>query len=86
MTIDDEIAGITCLAVLDALGDYVDGELDQELRGRVEAHVARCRNCERFGDVFAAIVRGIREHMGADADPDEPALYARLRVELERER
>jgi anti-sigma factor RsiW len=82
MAMTDEIAGITCLAVLDALGDYVDGELAPERRGRVEAHVARCRNCERFGAVFASVVRGIREH--ASAEPDDPAIYARLRAELER--
>ena len=84
MAMTDEIAGITCVAVLDALGDYVDGELDPQLRGRVEAHVARCRNCERFGDVFASIVRSIRTH--ASADPDESAIYARLRAELDRAR
>ena len=81
---DEEIAGITCADVLAALGDYVDGELAVPTRARIEAHVARCHNCERFGGVFAEVVRGLRAHARATIERDEHAVYARLRAHLER--
>lgn len=82
MSLDDNIAGMTCAEVLAALGDYVDGELAAEARAKVEAHVTRCTNCERFGGMFGEVVRGIRAYVDAP-DPDEPAAFDRLRQRLE---
>lgn len=80
MSLNDEIAGITCSQVIDVLSDHVDGELADEVRARVEAHVAACSNCERFGGVFAEVIRGLRASIqGGD---DRPA-FERLRRRLE---
>lgn len=81
MTLDDEIGGITCAQVLEVLSDYVDGELDSDVRQRVEAHVSACSNCERFGGVFAQVVQGIRASVDR-SDDDRPA-FDRLRRRLE---
>ena len=70
------IAGLACSEVLALLSDYVDGELAAEDRGRVEAHVRACDNCERFGGAFAAVVRGLRR--GLEADEPPPGLGERL--------
>ena len=36
---------ITCKSLLDELSDFVDGELSQELRISLEAHLAKCPDC-----------------------------------------
>lgn len=36
---------ITCQSFLDELSDYIDGELPQDLRVSLEAHLAKCPNC-----------------------------------------
>ena len=36
---------ITCKSFLDELSDFVDGELSQELRISLEAHIAKCPDC-----------------------------------------
>ena len=36
---------ITCKSFLDELSDFVDGELSQELRISLEAHLAKCPDC-----------------------------------------
>ncbi|MCU0656139.1 MAG: zf-HC2 domain-containing protein [Polyangiaceae bacterium] len=56
-----EVAGLRCSAVLELLSDYLDGELAPEARAGVEAHVAGCNVCERFGARFAAAVQTLRK-------------------------
>jgi anti-sigma factor RsiW len=84
MSLADTIAGLTCADVLTALSDYVDGELTDEMRASVEQHVRACSNCERFGGMFAAVIRQLR----ATAPPtlEERAALERLHARLERER
>jgi len=36
---------ITCQSFLDDMSNYMDGELDVELRVSLEAHLAKCPNC-----------------------------------------
>lgn len=54
------IGGLTCGEVLVRLSDYLDGALAAEERARVEAHVAGCDACERFGGAFAVAVKALR--------------------------
>lgn len=55
------VAGLRCIDVLDRLSDYLDGDLSIEERGRVEAHLKDCDQCERFGGQMASIVRSLRK-------------------------
>lgn len=76
------IGGLFCFEVLEGLSDYVDGELDADLRRRVEAHLEGCDECARFGDEFSTIVAALRERLRGKADvSDEVArrLEAALR-------
>lgn len=82
MSIDDVVGGISCREVLEALSDYVDGELADDVRGRVADHVAGCRNCERFGGMFGAVVREVREQLAPRGDDEAAARLARLRGRL----
>jgi anti-sigma factor RsiW len=36
---------ITCKSFLDDMSDYIDGDIPQELRTSLEAHLAKCPEC-----------------------------------------
>lgn len=80
---DREVAGIRCSAVLALLSDYLDGEIREEDRRLVEAHVAGCNVCERFGARFAAAVQSLRR---LPPPAGEPAAMKRLEERLRKER
>ena len=68
------VGGLRCFDVLDRLSDYLDGELGEAERRQVEAHLAGCDECTRFGGEFGAIIAALRERLGVAADvPDEVA-------------
>lgn len=69
-----DVAGITCGAVLTALSDYIDGDASPALRARIEAHLAGCDVCERFGGRFAAAVGALRRRL-----PEPPLSDAQMR-------
>jgi anti-sigma factor RsiW len=65
------------------LSEYIDGELDQRGRVRVERHVGVCPECRR---VLATLKRTLAGLMGLrDEEPDDIAdsVIARLRLELD---
>jgi anti-sigma factor RsiW len=74
--------------VLTLLSDYVDGELPQAQRDAIDAHLAGCDHCERFGGEFAGVVAAVRRRLGVPppADPDvSERLLARLGSVLDEE-
>ena len=73
------VAGLWCRDVLEALPDFVEGELPAERRAAVEAHVSACDWCERFGGIYGSLVARLRE--GATRVPD--GLTERLSRKLE---
>lgn len=77
------IAGLSCEDVLGRLSAYIDGELRADDRARVEAHLASCRACDRFGGDLTATLEALRDHLRARA-PVPDALLARLRESLAR--
>jgi anti-sigma factor (TIGR02949 family) len=80
MSLDDEIAGLTCRQVLAVLSDYIDGALDEPTRDQLTRHVSACANCERFGGMFGQVVAQLR----ATAASDE-STFERLRARIARE-
>jgi anti-sigma factor RsiW len=79
MAHDREVAGIRCLEVLAYLSDYLDGELSDELRARVEAHVADCDWCERFGGKFSSTVSDLRRLLREPEPADDETADRLLR-------
>lgn len=55
------VAGLRCSEVLAVLSEYMDGELDDSLVGKVENHLLGCPNCERFGRNFGSMVVSLRK-------------------------
>lgn len=74
-----EVGGIRCSEVLALLSDLVDNELATTDRVRIEAHVAECTECRRFGARFEVVLQTLRQ---TDVSPViAAALEARLRAE-----
>lgn len=76
-----EVAGLTCGQVLAGLSDYLDGDLPPARRQGIEAHVAGCRQCERFGAGFAALLAAMRRQLAVPEALDD-ALVARVRAAI----
>ena len=63
-----EVAGLRCRQVLELLPAVLDGSLAAETRDRVEAHLAACDACARFGGEYAAAVEALRAALGHGPD------------------
>ena len=72
-----EVGGVRCGEVLAVLSDFVDGTIEPGTRARVEEHLRGCSTCERFGGVFGATVRALRDGLAA---PDALGEAARERL------
>ena len=80
-----DVGGLRCSEVLARLSDYVDGDLGEDDRTRVEAHVAACDVCARFGASFSQVVARVRGEL-SPAEPLSADVASRLRAWLTRER
>ena len=83
--LDREVAGITCREVLARLERYLAGELAQEERTSIEAHLGGCDRCTRFGGAYADVCRRLREELGRPT-PIGAGVRDRLRRRLSRHR
>lgn len=77
------VGGLSCGQVLADLSLYLDGELEVAQRSALEVHVRGCDQCARFGGVFAATIRGLRDQL-APADDIEDDVARRLAEALRR--
>jgi anti-sigma factor RsiW len=41
---------LTCKKAINQISDYLDGELDKELRHTLEAHLTKCHHCHAVFD------------------------------------
>lgn len=66
------LGGMRCSEVLAVLSEYVDGELDDAVVGKVENHLLGCPNCERFGRNFGSMVVSLRKEseLGSEREPE----------------
>jgi anti-sigma factor RsiW len=52
-----KVIEISCLEVWREISNYVDGDVDAELRARMEAHFKACAHCKAVLDGTSNIVR-----------------------------
>ncbi len=78
------VAGIRCIEVLELLSDYLDGDVSQEVKERIEAHLRGCDQCERFGGQVSSIVKSLREQL-KEPEPLDEGVVKRLQDRLSRE-
>lgn len=74
MSAPKTVGGLDCFEVLAQLSDYLDGELNNADKAKIEAHLAGCEECTRFGGEFGAVVKALRTRL---ADDEVPTAVAR---------
>lgn len=79
------VGGLRCGEVLALLSEFVDRQLDADVRQRVLDHLAGCDWCERFGGEFADVIAAIRRELKEPA-PLSAEVAARLREALDKSR
>jgi anti-sigma factor RsiW len=47
---------LQCLELVDSLTDYLDGEMNEGQRRRVEQHLATCEGCRAALDQFQTVI------------------------------
>jgi anti-sigma factor (TIGR02949 family) len=62
------VGGYWCGDVLERLADYIDGEVEPEVREKIEAHLHGCEECTKFGGEYAEVVKGLRKKLGVTED------------------
>ena len=67
-----QVGGLWCHEVLECLDAFVAGTLSPEMLPAVEAHVADCIECARFGAAYTRLVHALRK------GPEEALGEARL--------
>jgi anti-sigma factor RsiW len=64
--LDTVVAGVRCREVLAELSDYLDGTLTAVRLQALQAHLADCDRCARFGGHIAVVLQRLRG--GAEAE------------------
>lgn len=77
------VAGLSCSDVLSRLSEYLDGEIDETSRARMEEHVRGCDWCAQFGQEFSSVVGELRSRL-TRPDPLEEPVSRRLAERLGR--
>lgn len=75
------VGGLTCREVMAALTDYADGDVDEAVAHRIEAHVAGCDTCATFGQGFGQMLTTMRRRL-REAEPLPADVAARLQAAL----
>jgi anti-sigma factor (TIGR02949 family) len=82
MSATKNVGGLDCFEVLEHLSDYLDGDVVAATKAKIEAHLAGCDECTRFGGEFGAVVKALRATLAKDDAP--AAASARLTDALSR--
>lgn len=72
---------LTCKQFLEELADYLDENVDVEIRSRLEAHILECPNCWVISDTTK---KTIRIYKGMEAQSIPADVESRLMAALER--
>jgi anti-sigma factor RsiW len=62
--------GLPCIEVVELVSDYLDGELDADLRRRVEEHLALCPPCRVYVEQVRDTVRALGQ-LPPDSLPEQ---------------
>lgn len=74
---------LTCKEFLQELAEYLDGEVEGDLRRELESHVTGCPNC---WVMVKTTEKTIEIYKGMEPQPIPPRLHARLMEALEKKR
>ena len=72
---------LTCKEFMQELNQYLDEDIDAELRSKLEAHVNNCPNCFVICDTTK---RTIQVYKGMEPQVIPPDVHSRLMLALEK--
>jgi len=72
---------LTCKEFLQELSDYLDENVDAEIRAKLERHITECPNCWVVCDTTK---KTIRIYKGMEPQPIPPEIESRLMSALEK--
>jgi len=72
---------LTCKEFLQEISDFLDENVDQELRQKLEAHISQCPNCFVILDTTK---KTIQVYKGVDAQPIPSDVHQRLMLAIEK--
>jgi len=61
--------GLTCIALVELVTDYLDGALSKSDRARFEAHLGDCHGCTAYLEEFRETIRLTGSLREDDVDP-----------------
>ena len=73
-----------CTEVLDRIYDYLDGEIDGEVRAKVQQHLDECHPCLREFGLEEAIKAVVRRSCGHDSTPEDLRAKVLAKIDLVR--
>jgi anti-sigma factor RsiW len=62
---------ITCRQLIEFIGDYISGELDDFSRGELERHLERCASCRAYLASYQETMTLVRAVAADDAPADD---------------
>lgn len=74
---------VRCIEVADAVTAYLDGEVDEAQRRRIEAHLEGCPGCRAAIDQFETVVGLAGKLTAADVASLDPLIRDRLLTTLQ---
>jgi anti-sigma factor RsiW len=69
---------MACIDVVELLSAYLDGDLDDDLRARVDRHLAGCDGCTAALGQFETVIRLAGRLTAADVASLDPLVRDRL--------
>jgi anti-sigma factor RsiW len=73
---------LRCIDFVRVVSAYVDGELDEPERARIERHLQRCEGCKAAIDQFETVIRLAGRLSPADVASLDPLIRDRLMATL----
>jgi predicted anti-sigma-YlaC factor YlaD len=74
------VVEISCFEVWRAVSDFIDGEVDAELRARMEAHFKGCAHCKAILDGTRNVVKLVGDGVEYEMPPGfSSRLQAKIR-------
>ena len=73
---------LACIELVDSLTQYLDGELDEDQRTRIERHLQGCPGCRAALDQFQTVIRLAGRLTAADVAKMDALVRDRLMATL----
>jgi anti-sigma factor RsiW len=77
---------LRCIEFVSVVTDYLDGEVNEEDRRRIDKHLEHCRGCQAALDQFQAVISLAGRLTAVDVAGIDPLIRDRLMTTLRRPR